>query len=205
MQRAQPPAGRTGPVLGPLPGLPRAWGVTEQEWATALPCDEGTGPGWVRLMRGVSCSAPPEAVWPWLCMMRRAPYSYDWVDNLGRRSPRTLDPAMADLAPGQVVATVFVLESFVQGESFTMTLRPGRATAAFGQIRSTYAVWPAPSATGGGSRIVGVMHCAPRPSLPRRAAGVLLDWGDLVMMRKQLRTFAELAERDSQQVPRPSS
>lgn len=188
VQPAESPASRPGP----RPGLPRAWGVTEQEWATPLPCDEGTGPGWVRLMRGVGSSAAPEAVWPWLCMMRVAPYSYDWVDNLGRRSPRTLDPSLGDLRPGQVVATVFALESAVPGESLTMTLRPGRATAAFGQIRATYAVRPAP---GGGSRIIGVMHCAPRSSPPRRLAGVLLDWGDLVMMRKQLRTFAELAER----------
>ncbi|KQZ88810.1 hypothetical protein ASD62_05315 [Phycicoccus sp. Root563] len=179
------------PTPGPLPGLPRAWGVTEQEWATPLPCDEGTGPGWVRLMRGVSSSAPPEAVWPWLCMMRVAPYSYDWVDNLGRRSPRTLDPALTELRPGQVVATVFTLESFVPGQSLTMTMRTGRATAAFGDVRATYAVWPAP---GGGSRIVGVMHCAPRHSALRRVSGVALDWGDLVMMRKQLRTFAALAE-----------
>jgi len=39
---------------------------------------------------GVGVAAPVEAVWPWVAQVRLAPYSYDWVDNLGRRSPREL-------------------------------------------------------------------------------------------------------------------
>lgn len=59
--------------------------------------------------------------------------------------------------PGQVVATVSTLESFVPRESLTLRMRSGHASAAFGEVRATYAVWPAP---GGGSRVIGVMHCA---------------------------------------------
>jgi hypothetical protein len=34
--------------------------------------------------------APAAAVWPWVAQVRLGPYSYDWIDNLGRRSPQRL-------------------------------------------------------------------------------------------------------------------
>jgi hypothetical protein len=44
--------------------------------------------------------APPAVVWPWVGQVRLAPYSYDWLDNLGRRSPRSLR-GLADPVPGE--------------------------------------------------------------------------------------------------------
>lgn len=34
--------------------------------------------------------APSDQIWPWLKQVRLAPYSYDWLDNGGRRSPAQL-------------------------------------------------------------------------------------------------------------------
>ena len=34
--------------------------------------------------------ASPDVVWQWVAQIRLAPYSYDWIDNLGRRSPQEL-------------------------------------------------------------------------------------------------------------------
>jgi hypothetical protein len=51
--------------------------------------------------------APPERVWPWLAQMGRGRagfYGLDLIDNGGARSARELHPALAALAPGDVVA-----------------------------------------------------------------------------------------------------
>jgi len=45
--------------------------------------------------RAITIAAPPESVFPWLRQMgfgRGGWYSYDWIDNLGRRSARSTLP-----------------------------------------------------------------------------------------------------------------
>src|SRR5205823_982583 len=66
------------------------WGVSDSETLRPYPCDAFVASPTLRAWRGVSVAAPPEAVWPWVAQVRLAPYSYDWIDNLGRRSPREL-------------------------------------------------------------------------------------------------------------------
>ena len=66
------------------------WGVTDDEVALAYGCDRFVaGPG-LRAWRGVTVHASAAELWRWVCQIRAAPYSYDWVDNLGRRSPDVL-------------------------------------------------------------------------------------------------------------------
>lgn len=81
-------------------------------------------------------------MWPWLCQLRLAPYSYDWVDNLGRRSPRELrwlpDPRPGDsysrvggrFDVGRVVAVAHQehLTAEVMGALMSYVLVPGGGT-----------------------------------------------------------------------------
>ncbi|MGW5644873.1 polyketide cyclase [Saccharopolyspora sp. NPDC003752] len=66
------------------------WGVSDSEIRRSYPCDDYVTSPALKAWRGVSVEAPAEAVWPWVAQVRLAPYSYDWIDNLGRRSPREL-------------------------------------------------------------------------------------------------------------------
>ncbi len=67
------------------------WGVSDAEVAAPYPCDPVRGPGPpCGPGAGVDVAAPPERVWPWVSQLRVAPYSYDWLDNGGRRSPQQL-------------------------------------------------------------------------------------------------------------------
>jgi hypothetical protein len=157
------------------------WGVTPAEITRAYPCDDVVPDPSLEAWRGVTVRARPEHVWPWVAQIRVAPYSYDWIDNLGKRSPQHL----CDLA-GPVV-----------GEPFTTALRGRR----FGRVLSVEA---GEHLTG---QIMGaVMSYVLVPDGPDtrlllkvvtrlpRAVAPLLSIGDLVMARRQLLNFASLAE-----------
>jgi hypothetical protein len=66
------------------------WGVTQAEIDRRYPCDQFVPEPGLQLWRAVTVHVPPDRVWPWIIQIRLGPYSYDWVDNLGRRSPRRL-------------------------------------------------------------------------------------------------------------------
>jgi hypothetical protein len=174
-----------------MPGRAMAWGATPAEWDRHYPSDERLRTGWMRMLRAVPCAAPPEAVWPWLCQLQVAPYSYDLLDNRGHRSPRSLTPALTDLTVGQDFMTIFRLEEFVTGSRLTLSVKPGGPTRAFGAGWITYAVAP----DGRGSRLVGALVFPERRGPLGAVSNALLPWGDLVMMRKQLLTLADLAAR----------
>jgi hypothetical protein len=143
------------------------------------------------LTRAIDVAAPVEVTWRWLCQIAVAPYSYDWVDNRGRRSPRELTPGAENLELGQTRAVVFRLVSFENGHHWTAVTAPS-GERLFGPVAMTYAAEPDPA----GSRIVCRLSVAADGPL-RRARAYALAWGDLVMMRKQLLNLKERAERDA--------
>jgi hypothetical protein len=159
--------------------LKRVAAVRPSERTVSLPCDALRPARGVRADRAIGIAATPAIVFAWLCQLRVAPYSYDMVDNLGRRSPRRRDPELVDLRTGQRFMTIFSLQSYVVGEQITLRSKG---------VAVTYAVHP----EGAGSRLhVRVLFGGPR--LLARA----LALGDLVMMRKQLLTLKSLAEREA--------
>jgi hypothetical protein len=158
------------------------WGVTTAETAREYPCDRFAPNPVMQAWRGVTVHTTPDRVWPWIRQLRLAPYSYDWIDNLGRRSPEQLRE----------------LPDPVAGEPFTATggrpqgrvldVQPGRHLTAtiMGAVLS-YVVNPAPD---GSTRLVL------KVALPQwRFLGPAFCLGDLVMARRQLMNLKLLAER----------
>jgi hypothetical protein len=167
-----------------------SWGETAAERSSPLPCDGLLPDADVVLHRAVDVAAPPALTYRWLCQLRVAPYSYDLLDNGPRRSPRQLTPGLDELEVGQSMCRIFTLASFTPGEQVTLRLTDPVGLRLFGRVVMTYAV----SASGlDASRLLARLRVAGLDPVRRRA----LAWGDLVMMRKQLRTLAGLAERDA--------
>lgn len=165
------------------------WGATAGERRTTHAADRHVPPGGEHLVRAVDVDAAPEVVHRWLCQLSVAPYSYDLVDNLGRRSPRTLTSGAERLEVGQHVL-IGPLAEVVPGRGFVTVAGPlGRRL--FGDIAMGYEVVPGERAR---SRILVCLALGPRR---RHSLGVwrtLLAAGDLVMIRKQLHTLRDLAE-----------
>src|SRR5690606_29752667 len=82
---------------------PTRWNVTDAEAAATFPGDDTVGRAgrWVPITRGIDVAAPAATVFRWLCQLKVAPSSYDWIDNRGRRSPRTLIPVSTGSRPGR--------------------------------------------------------------------------------------------------------
>jgi hypothetical protein len=167
-----------------------SWGDTAAERGIPLPCDELVPGEALVLHRAIDVAAPAAVTFRWLCQLRVAPYSYDLLDNGGRRSPRTLTPGLERLEVGQRMCRIFTLASVEPGSQLTLRLTSPRARRSFGDVAMTYLITPTGPDT---SRILARVRTAGLDPLRRHA----LAWGDLIMMRKQLRTFATLAERDA--------
>jgi hypothetical protein len=165
------------------------WGSTALERAQRFGCDELIENPDEVLFRAVEVRAPVELTFRWLCQLRAAPYSYDRIDNRGRRSPQTLTPGLDELVVGQSVQTIFTLAAFEPGRSLTIHARG----TLFGEVSATYRADPI---AGDRSRIVVKLLVGyPNPPIQRSLMRLLLPPGDLVMMRRQLLNLKALAER----------
>jgi Polyketide cyclase / dehydrase and lipid transport len=165
----------------------RFWNATAAEKAAAYPAHQYAVAPYRTFIRAVDVAAPPAVVFRWLCQLKVAPYSYDWLDNRGRRSPRELTPGAEKLATGQRLMIARIVE-FEPDRHITGVSLPA-ATALFGAMSLTYQV----TATAGGSRLVACLDVTAR-SWSGRVRADLLAVGDLVMMRRQLLNLKALAE-----------
>ena len=82
------------------------WGATPAEVAGAVVGDELLPDARVTATRCITIAAAADDVFPWLRQMgfgRAGWYSYDWIDNLGRRSARSINPEWQNVQSGDVV------------------------------------------------------------------------------------------------------
>jgi hypothetical protein len=166
------------------------WGATAAECARAQPCDRFLTNADDALFRAVDIAAPPAVAFRWLCQLRAAPYSYDWIDNRGRQSPLTLTPGLDQLAIGQRVMGVFRLVDFKPNRRLTIVLDSPFAAALLGEVAITYAL----SSTRGNSRLLVKLLVRYPRGLFGFGMRYTLPLADLIMMRKQLLTLKHLAE-----------
>ena len=163
------------------------WGSTAAERSLPLGCDEVVPNARQVLNRAMSSSADPAALFRWVCQIKVAPYSYDLVDNFGKRSPQTLTPGADELVVGDTWCRVFRLSSFTDSSvTITAHSRPLRLMTSM-----TYAVLPVE----GGSRLLARIAVDNPGGLYDLALRSLLPAGDLVMIRRQMLNLTGLAER----------
>jgi hypothetical protein len=126
-----------------------------------------------------------------------APYSYDWIDNRGRRSPPQLIPGLDKLEIGQRIMIIFRLIAFVPNDHLTIAMTDPRMNSIFGDVIASFVVRATSSASHDPSTRLLIKICV---RYPRGLRGIMLRWflpfGDMIMVRKQLLTLKMYAERD---------
>ncbi len=166
----------------PWPRVPWHWGAPARARVPARTTEIGPP-----ITRTVVTRADLDSLMLWVAQLRRAPYSYDWIDNLGRRSPRRPDPSLRNLKAGDAFMYIFTVSCCGQGHvEAKMTSRIPRAI--FGEVHIRYDVHDL-----GTARVLQYTMWLPATNLATRVRRHLLAWADLPMARKQLLTLAALA------------
>lgn len=107
-------------------GLPWSWGATDAEIDDDYPCAALVPEPAARMIRAVDVAAPAAVTFRWVQQLTQAPYSYDLIDNLGRRSPRTLTPGAEVCEPGTPFVMIFQIVGVVAGREITGSGGRGR-------------------------------------------------------------------------------
>jgi hypothetical protein len=176
-----------------MSGSLKKWGVSSEECELAYPCDRYVDAPVEAYHRGVTIHAQPATVFRWLCQMQVAPYSYDWLDNLGRRSPQELTPGLGALETGLVFLKVFELIEYETNRHLTIRTKKNQTGYdIFGDTVLSYVILPGDEASC--RLLVKIRIRYPRGILGRLMRLILppVDW---IMMRRQLLNFKELSER----------
>jgi hypothetical protein len=158
------------------------WGVSDDETVRSYPCDDFVTLPTLQAWRGVRVEAPAEVVWAWVRQVRLAPYSYDWIDNRGRRSPRELaglpEPRVGDRFTTAGRRELGRIVSVEPGKQLTATI--------MGAYMSYVLVPQVHDAT---RLLLKVIMRTSRWTAPG------LCVGDLIMARRQLLNLKQLAEQ----------
>lgn len=189
------------------------WGATDDEVHSAFPGRDLIPNGKRSSTMAVTIDAPPADVWPWLLQMgyRRAGwYSWDWLDNFGRRSSEVLHPEWQSIKTGDILAGPGATDlerawevAALEPERL-LSLRAsvdfrGRRFDSRGPRPSSYSdsTWSflLKELPGGKTRLVvsGYWETQPRWLLPIFNA-TALEWTHWIMQARQFANLKRLAE-----------
>lgn len=82
------------------------WGATPEEIQSPVVGDDLCPSATLVATRSITISAPPQDVFPWIRQMgfgRAGWYSYDWLDNLGRKSATSIHDEWQTVEAGDKV------------------------------------------------------------------------------------------------------
>jgi hypothetical protein len=168
----------------------RRWGATDEEVERAMPGDELLRTGVPSTTRGIAIEADPRDVFPWLVQIgygRGGWYSYDWIDNDGRRSIDRIDAALQDLGVGDRIQMTPGFGPIVREIQLNHYILSGGD-------RDTWCLLVAPTGDGR-TRLVSRWRQDWPKSVATTIWTVLADPGAFVMEQRMLRGIRDLAER----------
>lgn len=179
------------------------WGATDEEVARAMPGDDVVKHPTFNATRAVTIQARPEEIWPWLVQIgikRAGWYSYDWLDNLGIPSADHIVPELQHIAVGDLIPMSpdgkqgFWVKDFETNRWMLWWDKQGDDTWYWG-------LYPQDDSQ---TRLITRVRMRYRWLSPTIMLDLLVEFTDIVMMRKCLLGIKQRAERASSQAPEPA-
>ena len=176
------------------------WGATEKEITSSVVGDDVCPNATLSATRCITIAATPENVFPWIRQMgfRRAGwYSYDLLDNLGRRSATTVhaewqNVQSGDLIPAGLMAFTAVIVD--PPNSFVLEVKSGKRKTPRLHFTLAYELRVVPE----GTRLITRLRSRIKVPGGRLIEKCILGPGDGFMLRRQLLTIAsKVANSDS--------
>jgi hypothetical protein len=170
------------------------WGATDDEVNRSMPGDDVITDPSFNATRVVTVNAPSESIWPWLVQIgckRAGWYSYDWVDNLGIPSAERIISEFQHIKVGQLIPFSpngkmgMYVKDFAEPKWMLWGDKENFSTWYWG-------LYPIDSDH---TRLVTRVRLHYRWLSPTIIFSLLLDIGDIVMMRKCMLGIKMRAEK----------
>jgi hypothetical protein len=179
------------------------WGATDDEVASSRYGDDAVSHPTFNATRGVTITARPEEIWPWLVQIgvtRAGWYSYNLFDNLGHPSSKRIMPEFQHLAVGDVIP----MSPNGKEGLLVKALEPNRWMLWGSKAGDSTWYWGLDPLDAGHTRLVTRVRMRYNWTSPMLLFGLLVEFMDIVMMRKCMLGIKQRAERASKQTSEPS-
>jgi hypothetical protein len=175
------------------------WGATTEEVNGPVIGDDLCRDASLVATRSITISAPPQEVFPWIRQMgfgRAGWYSYDWLDNLGRKSATTIHDEWQTVKAGDKVPSgpiSFTAAIVDSPRHFVLEIKsPGKKLPKL-HFTLAYELRDDPQ----GTRLVTRMSSRTNFPLGYLFEKLVLGPGDGFMLRRQLLTIRKNASQTS--------
>lgn len=171
------------------------WGATDEEVARVMPGDDVVLKADFNATRAVTVNAPPEAIWPWLAQIgngRAGWYSYDWIDNFGRPSATTLLPEHQERKAGDLIPLYKDWGFYIKELSHASYMVWWWGPPPEGRCTWTWGLYPDGK---GATRLITRVRLEYKWTELAMIYFMLMDVGDIIMMRRCLLNIKARAER----------
>ena len=164
------------------------WGATAEEINSSVVGDDLCSDATVVATRSITIGAAPQEVFPWIRQMgfgRAGWYSYDWLDNLGRKSATTIHDEWQSVAAGDKIPSgpiSFIAAIVDAPRHFVLEIQSLGKKSPKLHFTLAYELRDDPQ----GTRLVTRMRSRVNLPLGSLFEKLILGPGDGIMLRRQL-------------------
>jgi hypothetical protein len=174
------------------------WGATDDELRRAMPGDEIVTRPTFNATRAVTVEAPPSMIWPWIMQIgfgKAGWYSYDLLDNFGRPSATRIIAEFQHLQAGDVVPFYRGIGAPEGVGLKVKAIEPEQWVLWWDdRTQDTTWTWALDPVDQRRTRLTTRVRMRYRWTKPSILFSLLVEFADVVMMRKCLLTIKQRAE-----------